>query len=164
MPPRSLDAATLAMQSAIASLGDDSGPLCLSSRGLKRSRGGSSKGAVEKGASTPDVVIETRLIKHSPDGKVCLTCPRKDNEQDPVAEILGKTNEDGSVIFMAWIYPPKDGRTVGDYCYYCVRVWLKDGKAFGLNIGDWKKALAKKGEKGIELHHQRVLPQIPLTK
>ena len=162
MPPRKLDASSFsAMQSALAAVNTEPGQLCLSSKGLKRSRAGSAKGADEKDkVVTADVVITKEKVKHTPDGKVCFTCPRKDDDEDPVARVLGKVNEDGSVILMGWGYPPKDGKTVGDYCYYCVRVWLKDGRVFGKNLSQWKAALAKQGEKGISLHHQRVIPQI----
>ena len=69
---------------------------------------------------------------------------------------MAELNEDGTVALMHWGYPPRNAKTNGDYCYDCVRVYLKDGKAFDLTINEWKKELAKKGEKGIADHHARV--------
>ena len=49
-----------------------------------------------------------------PDGRQCKTCGLADNAADPVVVM----------VFSAWGYPPReDGTSVGDHCWYCVKVW-----------------------------------------
>eukprot|EP00975_Prorocentrum_lima_P055967 11732416-Prorocentrum_lima.AAC.1 len=49
-----------------------------------------------------------------PDGRRCHLCSVLDSEWDPV---------DGEPVYIWWGYPPDEqGKTIGEYCYYCVRV------------------------------------------
>ena len=138
------------------SANNDTTKLSMSAGGAKRSRAGSVRGDIEAPDSSI-ALIPVAVQKHCPDGRTCLTCPRRDDQEDPVAKVVAQLNEDGTVVLMAWGYPPKNGKTVGDFCYDCVRVYLKDGKGIHLSISEWKARLAKKGEKGIAEHHARVI-------
>ena len=144
------------MQEALRTANQDAAKLSLSAGGAKRSRSGSAKGGGEDHAEPLCPPCGVVTPKHTPDGRSCLTCPRRDDQEDPVAACIGKLTEDGSVVLMAWSYPPKNGKTVGEYCYYCVRVYLKDGKTKDLSMRAWKDEIAKKGPQGIAIHHEKV--------
>ena len=111
------------------------GSLRMSSSGARRSRAGSQKGDVVEDKKADSVAGDVETDKKSsssgpkPDGRVCKTCPRKDSDEDPVDKALGKA------CFMCWGYPPwPNGCTRGDQCYYCIRVYLREGKAMGQTI------------------------------
>ena len=57
-------------------------------------------------------------------GITCLLCPLKGNDPDPVDSKLGLVLEASEVTaFCWWKSPPRNGKTVGSYCYYCGRIW-----------------------------------------
>ena len=143
------------MQEALHNANQDAGKLSLSAGGAKRSRSGSAKGGGEEHSEPlcPPCVVTP---KHTPDGRTCLTCPRRDDQEDPVAVCIGKLTEDGSAVLMAWAYRPPNGKTMGECCYYCMRVYLKDGKTKDMSMKAWKDSIAKKGLQGIALHHAKV--------
>jgi len=49
----------------------------------------------------------------TPDGRKCRLCSNADNSDDPTA----------SGEYRKWGYPPKQGKTQGQFCYYCLRVF-----------------------------------------
>ena len=129
------------MQEARQSANGAVGRLSLSSGGAKRSsRPGSVRGGDDLGEPAVKVIV-----KHVPDGRTCLTCPRRDDQEDPVAKVVGKLNEDGSVVLLVWSYPSRNGKTAGDECHCCVCVYLKECKTMDMKIRDWKSWLVKKG-------------------
>ncbi len=52
-------------------------------------------------------------IEFTPDGRQCHCCKRRDDSKDHVT--------DG---FLAWWYPPKDGKSCGMICWYCGKAWF----------------------------------------
>ena len=53
--------------------------------------------------------------REAPDAKLCLLCNAKDSDRDPV--IQGAP--------WKWANVDNDGKTVGDYCWYCDHVWRR---------------------------------------
>ena len=106
---------TRRMKEALMSASEGTGQLSMSAGGARRS--GSSRGASTKGGNdAPDAsatAVKVKVVMHCPDGRTCGTCPRRDDEADPVAQATYKLNEDGSVVLMRWGYPVRSGRTVG---------------------------------------------------
>ena len=151
MPPT--DVGSLRMQEALLSAHAAVGRLSLSSGGAERS---TKPGSVRGDDDLGEPAVKD-IVKHVPDGGTCLTCPRRDDQEDPVAKVVGKLNEHGSVVLMAWSYPPRNGKTAGDCCHYRMRVYLKEGKTMDMKIGDWKSWIAEKGLAGSGEHQAKVI-------
>ena len=146
------------MQDALLAANELSAGLRMSSRGEKRSSSGSAKGAPASKKEVPaaDDVVEV-IIVHTPDGRCCKICWRKDSDEDPVDKALGLKSKDGKMRFMSWAYPPRDGKTRGDYCYFCIRIYLREGKAAGLTFEQWGAQIAAKGPTGVAGHEEKAL-------
>ena len=146
------------MQEARSDAKTASGHLRMSSSGARRSRAGSTKGDIEDKKDTADEKTINFLIP-KPDGRVCKTCHRKDNDEDPVYKAMGRLGPDGKALFMWWAYSPwPNGLTRGDQCYYCVRLYLREGKVVGMTLKDWQADIGSRGPTGLQGHEMKVLP------
>ena len=143
------------MQQALHQANNASLSLEMSTTGArKRSKCGSQRGGTEEEGKPALTRVEVQ--PHTPDGRCCKTCPRRDSDEDPVDKALGRVSTDGKALLMVWAYPVKSGRTVGDYCYYCCRVYLREGKPFKMSMTEWKNSIAKAGDKALQGHHKKV--------
>ena len=76
------------------------------------------------------------VVVRKPDGRECKLCGERDDSHDPLALHL-KIDLDisnGETI-RAWGYPANlDGSTVGDVCWYCMRIYEGKYKAKGYTL------------------------------
>ena len=59
-----------------------------------------------------------------PDGRCCKICGESDKAED---HVICESS-------LRWGYPPKDGRSQGDICYYCARIHQCRWKPMGVSI------------------------------
>ena len=69
--------------------------------------------------------VQTPVVPPKPDGRACLACGEKDDSEDPVDKALNIVDElIGRPGYRMWAYKPlADGRTSGNHCGYCARVF-----------------------------------------
>jgi hypothetical protein len=96
-----------------------------------------------------------RTVAACPDGRKCKTCTYHDNDDDPVAkrfcEKLSQVWKD--VFEYCWWGHPQDknGKTMGSYCGYCVKIFNARIKHRKLTMVAWEAELGA-NEEGLKKH------------
>ena len=81
---------------------------------------------------------------HQLDGRACKICGETDNSQDPVTKKCRR-----------WYRPPKNGKTQGEICWYCGRVWYAVARAERPTLGQYILVLGQNQEK-LKTHQEHV--------
>ena len=92
-----------------------------------KSRGSRSSRQVKEESADP-------LVQHCPDGRKCAWCTHKDSDWDPVE----LKRQPPVYVFMWWSYPPAaGGKTQGNLCAYCKKIFFGQVKVRGLTTTEY---------------------------